>query len=186
MSTYDTELHALSGGHTMLALCCVCYLAWWCIFFRPRASKPQGLEYGIGVALLLGAIVFGVLAVVRMVGALSALPNRIPGIVLWPCAAVVYLVLAYVTWRFMKRPITTELILIAAWTALEVSVVGAVWGTGITGMTWLMFLLVAVACIGSLACYLAYYQLTGFAAFLDGCGPLVAIGVLSVAFSLLI
>lgn len=186
MEAYPTALRPLASGHALLSVCCALYLAWWCVFFRPRPSRPQGVEYGVGVALILGAVAFGLLAVVRIAGALGALPNRVPGAALWPCAVAAYVVLALVTSQLMGRPVTTELLLIVAWTALEVSVAGAVAAAGEQGLATTALVLAVLACAGSLACYLAYYHLAAWPAFLDGCGPLVAIGVYSAVFAALV
>lgn len=186
MANVEAHLQALGSAHLLLAVCCALYLTWWSVFFRPRPERPHGLEYGFGVALIVGAAVCGLVSVVLMGRALAELPSTVPAAVLWPCAAVAYLVLAYMSARFLDRPVTTELLLIVAWTALEVAVVGAVAGTGEANLVPVLTAVVVAACVGSLVCYLLYYRLDGWAAFLDGCGPLVAIGVLSVVFSALI
>lgn len=161
-------------GHWLLALCAVLYLAWWCVFFRPRDEKPQGVERGAGIALILGAVVAGLAAVFQIVTGLGQLPDAFSGPVLWLVAAGTYALLAFVTSRFLERPVTTELLLIVAWCALEVDVAGAVWPN------WPLLVAVIVATAFSMVCYLLYYRLEGRAAFLDGCGPLVAVGLLSV------
>lgn len=186
MDLYQTELHSLAVGHGLMALCCVLYLAWWCMFFRPRPESPQGLEYGVGVALILGAVVAGLFGVVRMGGAVSAVPGGVPAVVLWPAAIVAYVLLAVFTTHLFNRPITTELLLIVAWTALEIACVGALFAVGRTGLATALLVLVVVACIGALVCYVRYYQLTDWPAFFDGCGPLVAIGLYSAAFAVLV
>jgi uncharacterized membrane protein YoaK (UPF0700 family) len=105
---------------------------------------------------------------------LGQLPDAFSGPVLWLVAAGTYALLAFVTSRFLERPVTTELLLIVAWCALEVDVAGAVWPN------WPLLVAVIVATAFSMVCYLLYYRLEGRAAFLDGCGPLVAVGLLSV------
>lgn len=185
MELYETEFYSLATGHGLMALCCVLYLAWWCIFFRPRPESPQGLEYAAGVALIVGAAVAGLFGVLRIGGAVSAVPGGVPAAVLWPAAIAAYLVLAVVTLNLFNRPITTELLLIVAWTALEIACVGALFTAEHTGSATVLLVLVIAACIGALVCYMMYYQLTDWAAFFDGCGPLVAIGLYSVVFAVL-
>lgn len=185
MDTYGTQLHGLATGHGLLALCAVLYLAWWFEFFRPRGVRPQGLEYRIGVALIIVAAVAGILGVVRICTALADMPTLVPAVVLWPSAAAAYIVLAVVTYRALGRPITTELLLIVAWTALELSVVGALLALG-SGFALHLLVLAALGFIGSMVCYVLYYRLAGWPAFLDGCGPLVAVGVIAAVTALVL
>lgn len=185
MDMYATQLRSLAGGHGFFVLCAAFYLAWWFEFFRPRGTRPQGAEYAMGVALIVCAVVFGLFATIRICTALGSLPTRVPGTILWPCAIVAYAVLAVVTWRVLGRPITTELVLIVAWTALEIAVVGALASTG-SGLATPLLVLAVLGFLGSMVCYLLYYHLSGWAAFLDGCGPLVAVGVISLVAALAI
>lgn len=185
MESYTAQLHALATGHGLLAACAVLYLAWWFEFFRPREMRPQGLEYGFGVALIVCAAVCGLLGVIRIVAALGGLPSSVSGLALWPCAIAAYVVLAVVTKRAFDRPITTELVLIVAWAALEIAVVGALTASGI-GFALPLLVLTVLGFAGSMVCYVLYYRLTGWPAFLDGCGPLVAIGIISVVAALAI
>lgn len=178
MDTYATQLRALAQGHELLALCAVLYLAWWFEFFRPREVRPRGLEYGMGVVMIVCAAILGLFGVIRICTGLGALPSALPAVVLWPCAIAAYVVLAVVTKRLFDRPITTELLLIVAWTALEVAVVGALVAIG-SGVTAPLLVLALMGFAFSLACYVLYYRLSGWPAFLDGCGPLVAVGVIA-------
>lgn len=178
MNMLGTHAQGLVTGHGMLALCAAFYLAWWWEFFRPREVRPQGLEYGIGVELIVIAAILGILGVIRICSGLAGLPTAIPGIVLWPCAVAAYVILAVVTKRAFDRPITTELLLIVAWAALEVAVAGALLAAG-SGFAVPLLVLAALGFVGSMVCYVLYYRLSGWAAFYDGCGPLVAVGIIA-------
>lgn len=178
MDTYSTQLQALAQGHGLLAGCALLYLVWWFVFFRPRAAKPEGGEYGFGVVCIGFAAILGVLAITRIVTGLGEFPTNISGVVLWPCAVAVYALLAVVTLKLFHRQITTELLLIVGWAALEVAVVGALMAIGSSIATPLL-VLTAIGFVGALVCYLLYYHVSGWAAFLDGCGPLVAVGIIA-------
>lgn len=178
MDAYSTQFHALAQGHGLLAVCAVFYLAWWFEFFRPRDVRPQGLEYGIGVALIVIAACAGLFGVVRICTGLGGMPNRIPTSALWLGAAAAYVVLAVVTKRALDRPITTELLLIVAWAALEVAVAGALLAVGSHFAVPLLAITILGAA-GSMVCYVLYYRLAGWPAFYDGCGPLVAVGIIA-------
>lgn len=178
MDTYAEQLHALAQGHGLLAVCAVFYLAWWFEFFRPRDVRPQGLEYGIGVALIVIAACAGLLGVVRICTGLGGMPNRIPTFALWVCAIAAYVALAIVTKCAFDRPITTELLLIVAWAALEVAVVGALLAVG-SPVAVPLLVIAILGAVGSMVCYVLYYRLAGWPAFYDGCGPLVAVGIIA-------
>ena len=46
--------------------------------------------------------------------------------------------------------------------------------------------LVGIAFLFSMVCYVLYYRLHGWTAFFDGCGPLLAVGAISLAFVFLL
>lgn len=185
MGVYSEQFKQIAVGHALLAVCAVLYLVWWCVFFRPRAQSPQGVEYVLGVAFILGAVAFGAIAVTKIVQAASALPSAIPGFIVVAAAIVLYVVLLAVTYAVFNRPVTTELLLIVAWLALETAVLSALVAAGMpTGKAAVLTVLVAVAFIASMTCYVLYYRLSGTAAFLDGCGPLVTVAILATLFAL--
>ena len=187
MNDYSEQLRQIATGHALLAACAALYLIWWCVFFRPRAQSPQGIEYVLGVAFILGAVAFGAIAVAKTVQAVGALPSAIPGFAVVVVAVALYVVLLIATTTIFNRPVTTELLLIVAWLALEAFVLSALVTTGMpAGMVALCALLVVAAFVASMVCYVLYYKLSGTAAFLDGCGPLVAVGILSTLFALIL
>ena len=179
-----TYLADIDAGHVWMTVCAVLYLAWWTVFFRPRAAKPRGAERAIGVALILGAVVCGLLGVAGLVRNASALPHAASSGFIALVAVVVYFVALAVTLKAFDRPVTTELLLIVAWAALEWFVLDGVAAAGVD--VALPTALVALAFFFSMVCYALYYRLDGWAAFLDGCGPLAAVGVLSLAFAFLL
>lgn len=58
--TAQSALGQLQGGHGLMALCAVLYLAWWIVFFRPDAGKVQGPLYWIGAGCLVVAAIAGI------------------------------------------------------------------------------------------------------------------------------
>ena len=186
MGGYDEQLGGLSTGHALLAACAVCYLAWWWVFFRPRADSPMGLERSVGITLILAAVALGLAAVIRIGGSLASLPSMIPGILLWPLAIVAYVALLLLTTRVFDRQPTTELVLIVAWCALEVAVAGALAACGLGGRAVAATAVAVAGFVASMVCYVLYYRLSGMAAFLDGCVPLVSVAVTSVVLAVLI
>lgn len=179
-----TYLVGIEQGHLWMAACAALYLAWWTMFFRPRAEKPRGVERAIGVALILAAVVCGCAGAVGLARSAAGLPHAVEGAVVALVGFAAYAALAAVTRAVLKRPVTTELVLIVAWAALEWFVLDGAAGAGLA--VGVPALLVTLALLFSMACYVLYYRFRGWAAFADGCGPLVAVGAISLAFVLLL
>lgn len=168
-------------GHALLFVCAVFYLAWWTVFFRDVDDRPTGALRILGIACIVVAAIAGIAAVAVTVVALVQMPMAIPPFLILAVAVVLYLVLMVGTRWLAKRSVTTELALIVGWMALEVSTVNGIASLhAITGASFIMLALVlAVAFIVNVVCYTLYYALKGRAAFIDGCIPLVIVGIIS-------
>ena len=165
-------------GHALLCFCALLYLAWWAIFFRPDASV-HGALYAVGVVCILAAAVCGIAGAARIVIATAALPaGGIPGVAFLASGVVAYIVLALVTNGLFARPITTELLLICAWCALELYALSALASAAAlpTPAAIALVLLVVVLTACCLVCYVLYYGLPPLASFVDGMAPLIAVG----------
>lgn len=180
-------------GHVCLAVCAALYLVWWWIFFNPALPKATGALYAAGVGCIVGAVLFGIAAVVLIGMGLGALAGASAGSVVpgWAFAVggvAAYFGLAYVTTRFFQRPVTTELLLFVLWAALELAVVNALAGAGAVGPGLAAVLAVAVAVLfaGCLVCYVLYFRLSPMPSFVDGALPLAAVGVLAAAMAALV
>ena len=180
----------LQWGHGLLALCAMLYLVWWVVFFRPDAGKVQGPLYWFGAGCLVIAAVAGIAGAVLVALGASGLKAG-PGPSGWWFvlgAVAAYAAIAWVTVRFWNRPVTTELLLFVAWAALELFVACALQVSGIldsSGTGWLIAVVVIVFAL-SLVCYVLYYHLTAMPSFVDGAIPLIAVGIFSIALSLLL
>lgn len=176
---------SLIWGHVALLVCTAFYLAWWLIFFNPRAAKATGVLYAVGVACIVAAAVVGIAGVVLAVRGLGGLASAMTrGVPLWVVAVggvVAYVVLVLVTTRFFHRPVTTELILFTGWLTLELCVVDALFGTGVIGGVFAagLAVLVVAVFVGCLVCYVLYFNLAPFPSFVAGAVPLAAAGVVS-------
>ena len=171
-------------GHALLAACAVLYLAWWWVFFRPGAAGPTGALRAVGVACIVGAAALGVASVTVTLSALGGLPSErhaLPGVVIAAAGAVAYAVLAAVTAGALRRPVTTELLLIVGWATMEAAVVSTLWATAAvsTGRLAALGALAALVFAASLICYVLYYRLGPWPSFVDGMVPLGSVGVLS-------
>ena len=177
----------LAWGHAALAVCAALYLAWWWTFFNPAMPKATGALYAVGVGFILGAVAFGIAAVVLLamgLGALAGAPQvggAAPGWAFVVGGAAAYFALAFVTVRFFERPVTTELLLFVLWAALELAVLNALLGAGALsgGAFWLLGGVVALVTAANLVCYVLYFRLPPMPSFVDGAVPLAVVGVLA-------
>lgn len=167
-------------GHALLAACALLYVTWWAIFFHPGA-RPAGALYVFGVVCILGAALTGIGGAIAVGTSLSAASAAravpLPAFALG--AVLAYLLLAFVTQRAFARPITTELLLIVAWTALELACTSVLAASDAVsfGAASLLFGLIIVLAAGCLVCYVLYYSLPPLLSFIDGAVPLVAVGI---------
>lgn len=173
-------------GSILLIVCCLFYLAWWCIAFNPSRSFPMAPK----VVLFLCTAVAGVAGVLLTVQGLNELPDvrrPVSSLAIVIGAVVVYLVLLVATSLLLHRQVTTELALITGWTALELCVVNALYGGEVLGggaAVGAAVVIVVCAVLG-MVCYLAYYRLEPGKAFVDGMVPLILFAV-AMAFEVLL
>ena len=103
---------------------------------------------------------------------------------IWPVGIgiAVYLVLMAGSGAILHRQVTAELLLIVGWTVLQICVLdaaGAMTGE-LTRMSLFMVLAMLVA-VASFLAYLAYYNLSPVAGYIDGMVPLLLCGGLMLA-----
>jgi hypothetical protein len=177
------DVSRLATGHGLMALCCLLYLAWWCIFFWP---KPDGrgvdspVLRGLGVVFILGAVAAGIASVVLLVTGSQVDSPAVSPLLIIVIAVVVYVALLFVTMTAFDRQPTTELVLFVAWAAFELSVLSALVGSasGTVGAGAVVYAVaIVVAFCVALVCYVLYYRLGPLPSFIDGCIPLILIGL---------
>lgn len=167
-------------GNLLLIVCCAFYLAWWLIAFKPEGAI-KGLRSGW---LLIPAALAGVLAVVLIVRGITATDSAallVPTMrVVWIGAAA-YVVLLLGTYLLMKRPVTTELVLIVGWAVLAVSEVSVLYGHEVYGSraAWIFIAVIILMAAVSLVCYLLYYKLDAVKGYYDGIAPLAIVAVVT-------
>ncbi|HML37771.1 MAG TPA: hypothetical protein PKA19_10180 [Bacillota bacterium] len=170
----DPSVKQIFWGNALLVVCCAFYLAWWLLAFKPNGAI-SGMRTGW---LLIPALAAGLAAVILAVtGILSASVEKTlfpGGFLLWGGIAV-FLVLPVVTQVIFKRPLTTELILIVGWAVLAFSEINALYGSGRFSyrMAIIFAVVIGVAMLVSLVCYVLYYNLGAVAGYFDGMVPLL-------------
>lgn len=181
----DRAVKQVLVGNGFLVVCCLFYLLWWILAFKP-VGAVKGLKSGW---LLLPALAFGVLAVtwiVRGIGAAQVQRSLFSYGILILFAAMAYVLLSAGTWVLLKRPVTTELFLIVAWTALTLAEIHMLWGAGVlrdlpAGAFLAAALLFAVV---SMVAYILYYDLDAVKGYVDGMIPLILAAVMMIALDL--
>lgn len=186
----QTALAQLQGGHGLMALCAVLYLAWWVVFFRPGAGKVQGALYWVGAGCLVAAAIAGITGAILIVLGANGLTAGTESSGWWFAlgAIAAYLLLAWATTHFWNRPITTELLLFVTWGTLELYAACALEAGGNLGLTATWRLAAIIFCVFalSLTCYVLYYRLPATPSFVAGALPLGAVGVFSAVLPLLL
>ena len=167
-------------GNTELILCCVFYLAWWVIAFKP-VGAVKGMKSGW---LLIPAAILGIAAVFTIAGGIAATDTSLQLLPTMPIAAVgaaAYVILLLGTWFLMKRPVTTELFLIVGWATLACAEISALYAHDIytAGAAWFFIALVIVLAAVSLVCYLLYYNLDAVKGYYDGIIPLAVVAMVT-------
>jgi len=78
-----------------------------------------------------------------------------------------------------KRPATTELFLIVGWFMLALAEINALFGLGLFShnISVSFILIISVAVVISLVCYVLYFRLDSFKGYIDGMIPLLLSGL---------
>ncbi|MCL2478763.1 MAG: hypothetical protein FWF22_04635 [Treponema sp.] len=174
LSFFNTQEKQVFFGNILFIICCVFYLAWWLLAFNPSGT-PNGMKTGW---LLIPASIAGLLGVIIIfMGIFAQKPaGQIlgNGYILWG-GIILYLVLMTVTVYLLKRPATTELILIVGWAMLMLAEINALFGYGSfsRGLSVGLMAVVCAAAVISLVCYVFYYRLDAVAGYIDGMVPLL-------------
>lgn len=162
-------------GQWLFVACCMAYLVWWCVAFRPGYSAPM-LAKLIPFAL---TAMFGITGLGFIVsgcnGAKQIVDSAVSNVAIIGACAALYIVLLLATNLLMHRQVTTELLLIVFWIGMELCIIRTMYGGGcwsFTAALVLAIIAVIVAAAGMI-CYLQYYNLEPMKAFYAGMAPLI-------------
>jgi hypothetical protein len=125
---FTAPLWEIFAGNLLLLFCSLFYLVWWVVSFRPNSSGGSA-----GVFYITAAFITGVAAIALMSGGINSLSQdskSLPVRFILLGSAALFLVLLLVTAIAFHRIVTSELIIIHIWAALELSVVAVLYGTG--------------------------------------------------------
>lgn len=163
-------------GQACLIGCCILYLIWWSMTYHPYKDSYGGVLNGI---LLLIMIVLGLSGVMLSIYGVNLAPKigapKWNGIWIILGGIAMYVVLLFVTNKWLHRPVTTELFLIIGWSVLELSVINSLNLSGnLSDMRFfIMTVVIAIAVIISLVLYVLYYRMGPRKAFYFAMVPLI-------------
>ena len=163
------------AGNLLMFVTCACYVAWWAVTFRPNANGKTGPSaLLITVALLAG--VAAVTVLILGIASLSRPGKGLPATFILAGAILSYIVLLEITKIAFHRPVTSELLVMIIWAAVELAAIDVLRGSGRFGMSQALPLavLVLLATCTGLVCYILYYRLDAVSSFWIGLIPLVA------------
>jgi hypothetical protein len=174
---FTVPLWEIFGGNLLMFVTIAFYIAWWSVLFRPNGiGRPDGAGLLIGAA-----VVAGVAGIAAMSIGFNSVPRVVQGIPVMAIllgAVALYIALLAVTKTAFQRPVTSELLLITLWTALELSVIAVLQSGGRFGMGRVITLsaLVVLAFLIGVVCYILHYRLDETGRFWNGLIPLIADG----------
>ncbi len=187
--SFTAPLWEIFAGNLLLLICSLFYLAWWVVSYRP---SPSGGSFGW--LYITAAFITGLAAIALMSGGINALSQDSTGLpvrFILMGGAALFIVLLLVTAIAFHRTVTSELLIIHIWAALELSAVAVLYGTGrfSAGRAAALAALVGIVTVAALICYVLYYRLDGTARYWSGMVPLatdafvmaVFLGVLAVS-----
>lgn len=169
------NMRRIMAGQILLIICFAFYLVWWYRGFRPGTSvnRVRGLN---GVLLAL-TMLFGISGIAISIlggdGVEGALKINPATILISGVGA--YIVLLIVTCFICHRIVTSELLLIVAWTMLELWTIVVLNGGGsLSDVRFtIMAIVLAAAFIVSIILYVAYYRMEEIKAFYTAMIPLI-------------
>ena len=180
MEPASGALQRVLVGQILLVVCCIVYLIWWSVSFRP--GQEVNREGGFRGILLLVTAVSGLAGVYLSVIGLNALPKgtaklSAPGIFL--AGIALYAAMLLITAKCFSRHVTTELVLITGFLVLELSVVSALNAAGSLsdGRFYAMLAVSIAAYIAGMILYVLYYRVEPVRAFYLAMVPLAADGI---------
>lgn len=170
----------INRGHWLLILCCAFYTVWWFASYHPDHSGMR--SHPLNIILFILTAVSGVYGIYLIFNAFASSAPGHPlfsGYAAAAAAVILYILSAWITSVKMKRPITTELILITGWLSMEAVCISMLYGADVigTGWTFVLFAADAAVYILSMAAYIEYYKMPPYKAYYTAAIPLIAVGL---------
>lgn len=179
---FTAPLWEVFTGNLLLLFCSLFYLTWWVVSFRPGSTGGPAGSFCIAAAFVTGMGAIALLATGISALAPDSKGLRVRFILLG--AVVLFVALLLVTSAVFHRQVTSELLIMHIWAALELSAVAVLYGTGRfgAGRTAVLAALVGVATVVGVICYVLYYRLDGTLSYRVGMVPLATDAVVMAVF----
>ncbi len=171
---FTVPLWEIFGGNSLMFATIVFYIAWWTVSFRPNGDgQTAGAVFFIAVAFFAGMAAITIMSL--GIKSLSQVGKGFPVMYILLGAVAFYIILLAVTIIAFRRVVTSELLLITAWAALELAAIAVLQGSGRFGMGQVLTLaaLVGLATGAGLVCYILHYHLDETLRFWNGLIPLI-------------
>jgi hypothetical protein len=184
---FSTPFREILAGNLLLLLCSLFYLIWWVISYRPNS---YGMSVTGGLYLIV-TLITGIAAIAVLsygINSLAPHSNVLPVKFILISVGVLFLAVLAITTIVFHRIVTSELILIHIWMALELSALTVLYGTGRFGVghTVLLAILIGIATIVGLICYVLYYRLDETASYWTGMIPLITAAFVMVVYAVML
>ena len=168
-------MNRIVNGQALLILCCGFYLIWWYRGFRPGMNVNR--VGGINALLLLITAVLGIAGLICCLFSTveKSFPEKVNPVYIAVGGIVLYILFLLVTRYLFNRVVTTELMLIIGWTALEMEMINRLNAGGFLTDSRFIFMciVIATAFIISMVLYVAYYSMEEMKAFYAAMVPLI-------------
>jgi hypothetical protein len=185
---FNFPLWEIFGGNLLMVVTVIFYVTWWTVSFRPGGSgeKSAGAMFFIAATLLTGLVAVALLC--HAVYSLSEVGKGFPLLMTVAGTAAFYFLIMWATRDAFHREVTSELLIITVWAALEGSLVAVLYTSGRFSMAQVMppAILLALATVIGLVCYLLHYRLKEPLAFWNGLVPLIVDGIVVAVFAVLL
>ena len=184
---FTDSLWKIFGGNLLMLATIAFYIAWWTASFRPNGNgNTVGAGFFIAVTLFAGMAAIAIMSI--GINSLSQVGKGFPVMYILLGAIAFYIILLAVTKIAFQRAVTSELLLITIWAALEWSAIAVLQGSGRFSMGQVLTLaaLLVLATGAGIVCYILHYRLDEISRFWNGLIPLIVdAGVVTVFLAML-
>ena len=184
---FTVPLWKVFSGNLLMLTAIVFYITWWTAAFRSNGGyRTARAIFFISLALLAG--VAAIMTLSLGIKSLASPGKSYPVTYILLGAVVLYILLVVITKIGFQRPVTSELLLITIWGALEGSAIAVLRSNDRFSLVQTLTLaaLVLLATCTGIVCYILYYRLDEVTRFWNGLIPLIAdAGVVTVFLTVL-
>ena len=181
---FTLPLRQIFYGNLLMCVAIAFYLVWWVL--SRGCTVNNGADILIVVILLFGMA--AILTIAVGINALAHEGNGIPIFYFLPGTAIAFIILLLSTEIVFHRMVTSELLLITVWTAIETAAITALKRSGrfSTGSIAVLVIFTSIAFATGMVCYIIHYRLDEPARFWNGLIPLVMDGGVGALFMLIL